>query len=161
MIENERVRAEDARSCLLCGGDGVLLYGGLRDLLFDAPGSWSLLQCLKCQLVWLNPRPLPEDIRIIYSQYCTHQVPEASKKSLTGLRKSIEAAIGAYAIMNEENSMLKILSIRILKHLIEQWQAFHILDFSHFEIWLKRWIECYVREKKSFVLRYHFRRLSV
>jgi len=56
--------------------------------------------------------------------------------------------------------MLKITSISMLKQLIEQWQAFHILDFSHLEIWLKRWIEFNVREKKFFVLGYYFRRLS-
>lgn len=48
--------------------------------------------------------------------------------------------------------MLKITSISMLKQLIEQWQAFHILDFSHLEIWLKRWIEFNVREKKFLFL---------
>jgi hypothetical protein len=59
MIENEGVRVEEARCCLLCGGEGVPLYGDLRDRIFSAPGIWSLIQCPKCQLVWLNPRPLP------------------------------------------------------------------------------------------------------
>ena len=63
-------------------------------------------------------------------------------------------------MMNEGSSMLETLSIKMLKHLIEQGQAFHIFDFSHLEIWLKRWIEFNVREKKSFFLGYYFRRLS-
>lgn len=93
MIENEGVRAEDAHSCLLCGGEGALLHSGLRDRLFGAPGIWSLMQCPKCQLVWLNPRPLPDEIGKLYSQYYTHIVLEAPKKSLAGLRKSAKASI--------------------------------------------------------------------
>ena len=96
MIENEGVRVEDARCCLLCGDEGVLLYSGLRDRLFGAPGNWSLMQCPKCQLVWLNPRPIPEDIGKLYSQYYTHQVLEAPKRVLAGLRKSVKASVLQY-----------------------------------------------------------------
>jgi len=62
--------------------------------------------------------------------------------------------------MNEGNSILEISSIGMLKHLKEHGQVFHILDFSHLEIWLKRWIECYVHEMKFIVLGYYFCRLS-
>jgi len=93
MIDNEGIRIEDAGNCFLCGGEGVLLYGGLRDRLFGAPGIWSLMQCPKCQIVWLNPRPLPEDIGELYSQYYTHQIADAPKRSLEGLRKRIKASI--------------------------------------------------------------------
>jgi 2-polyprenyl-3-methyl-5-hydroxy-6-metoxy-1,4-benzoquinol methylase len=51
------------------------------------------MQCPKCQLVWLNPRPIPDDIGKLYSQYFTHQVPEAPKSALAGLRKSVKASI--------------------------------------------------------------------
>ncbi len=93
MIENEGVRAEEARSCLLCGGEGAQLYGGLRDRLFNAPGNWSIMQCPKCQLVWLSPRPLPDDIGILYSHYHTHQALYAPQRSLAGLRKSVKSSI--------------------------------------------------------------------
>jgi len=49
MIENDGVRTEDARSCLLCSDEGGILYSDLRDRLFDAPGNWSLMRCPKCQ----------------------------------------------------------------------------------------------------------------
>lgn len=93
MIENEGVRAEEARICVLCGGEGAQLYDGLRDRLFSAPGNWSLMQCPKCQLVWLSPRPISEDIGKLYAQYYTHHVLEPPKKSLAGLRKSLKASI--------------------------------------------------------------------
>jgi 2-polyprenyl-3-methyl-5-hydroxy-6-metoxy-1,4-benzoquinol methylase len=97
MIENEGVRVKDTRCCLLCGGEGEMLYSGLRDRLFSAPGSWSLIQCPKCQLVWLNPRPIPDDIGKLYSQYFTHQMRDAPKIVLAGLRKSVKASILQYS----------------------------------------------------------------
>ncbi len=93
MIENEGIRAEEIQSCLLCGNEGNLLYGGLRDFLFGAPGSWSLMHCPNCGLAWLNPRPVPDDIGKLYSQYYTHQLPEHTRKSLTGIRKRVKASI--------------------------------------------------------------------
>ena len=93
MIENEGIRAEDARSCLLCGGEGSLLHDGLRDRLFDAPGVWSLMQCPKCKLVWLNPQPIPEDITKLYAQYFTHYKLKEEKRPLNGLRKSVTASV--------------------------------------------------------------------
>jgi len=93
MTENEGIRVEEARSCLLCGNEGNLLYRGMRDFLFGAPGFWSLMQCPNCGLVWLNPRPLPDDIGKLYSQYYTHQIPEHPKKNLAGIRKRVKASI--------------------------------------------------------------------
>jgi len=93
MIENEGIRVEETRSCLLCENEGNLLYGGLRDFLFGAPGIWSLMRCPNCGLVWLNPRPLPDDIGKLYSQYYTHQIPEHPQKNLAGIRKRAKASI--------------------------------------------------------------------
>jgi 2-polyprenyl-3-methyl-5-hydroxy-6-metoxy-1,4-benzoquinol methylase len=69
---NEGIRVEAAESCLLCRGGGEVLYEGLRDRLFGAPGTWSLLRCKPCGLVWLDPQPIPEDIPKLYETY-THQ----------------------------------------------------------------------------------------
>ena len=66
------VRVLPARSCALCGADGGMLYGPLRDTMFDAPGTWSLLRCGECGFTWLNPRPLASDIGLLYRQYHTH-----------------------------------------------------------------------------------------
>lgn len=96
MIENEGVCVREAHCCLLCEGEGVTLYSGLRDRLFDAPGSWSLMQCPNCRLVWLNPQPIPDDIGKLYSKYFTHQVLDAPKRMLAGLRKSVKASILQY-----------------------------------------------------------------
>jgi 2-polyprenyl-3-methyl-5-hydroxy-6-metoxy-1,4-benzoquinol methylase len=83
---NEGIRVTEVRSCPFCGSEGVLLYQGLRDRLFAAPGAWALLQCSQCQLVWLNPRPVPADIGKLYERYFTH---EATIQRLAGVRKVV------------------------------------------------------------------------
>ena len=87
---NDGIHAKEARHCLLCGDVGDTLYSGLRDRLFDAPGIWSLMQCPKCQLVWLNPQPVPDDIGKLYANYFTHQAPN---NGTGGLRRVVKASI--------------------------------------------------------------------
>jgi 2-polyprenyl-3-methyl-5-hydroxy-6-metoxy-1,4-benzoquinol methylase len=94
---NEGIRAEERCSCLLCESKGTALYQDLRDRLFAAPGTWMLLRCPKCGLVWLNPQPIPEDINKLYSEYFTHDTaPETPKQKST---KSLRNAVG-FGILN-------------------------------------------------------------
>lgn len=69
---NESVRVEENEACLLCGKRGGLLYSGLRDRLFNAPGDWHLLRCPNCGLVWLSPRPVEDEFSKLYNTYYTH-----------------------------------------------------------------------------------------
>ena len=92
MKTNEGISVEEARSCFLCGSDGVLLYENLRDRLFSAPGIWSLLKCPDCHLVWLNPRPISTDIRKLYGEYYTHN-RTSSAPQISSLRVAIRNAI--------------------------------------------------------------------
>jgi len=92
MIDNDGVRVMEARSCLLCGGEGRLLYNNLRDRLFGAPGVWALMECPACQLVWLSPQPAPEDVGKLYCQYFTHSA-EVPRRSPSGIRKCVKASI--------------------------------------------------------------------
>jgi 2-polyprenyl-3-methyl-5-hydroxy-6-metoxy-1,4-benzoquinol methylase len=67
--------------CWLCGAEGRLLYSGLRDRLFLAPGEWSHRECKNqgCALVWLDPMPREEDIHKAYASYYTHaEAPDRS-----------------------------------------------------------------------------------
>lgn len=95
LVINEGIRAEERYSCLLCDSNGTVLYQDLRDRLFAAPGTWALLRCPKCGLVWLNPQPIPEDIGKLYSEYFTHDtLPEIRKKEPTNSwRKTVKLSI--------------------------------------------------------------------
>lgn len=93
MDDNEGVRVIDAPYCLLCGSEGGVLYSGLRDRLFGAPGIWNLIRCPKCQFVWIDPKPTPDDIGKLYTQYYTHTTPKSASKNPSALRKLIKASI--------------------------------------------------------------------
>ncbi|MEO5680967.1 MAG: class I SAM-dependent methyltransferase [Acidimicrobiales bacterium] len=66
-----RRRAVDA--CPVCGGSGPLLHQGLRDRVFQVPGSWDMRRCTGCGCLWLDPRPVDADLHLAYASYFTHQ----------------------------------------------------------------------------------------
>lgn len=90
--ENKRICIQEARFCRLCRCKGIVLYQDLRDRLFGAPGTWSLMRCPRCSLVWLNPRPIPVDIGKLYDTYFTHSANDHIPKLAT-LQKLIRNSI--------------------------------------------------------------------
>lgn len=94
VIDNEGVRARWAPTCLLCESEGKVLYAGQRDRLFSAPGVWSIRWCGACGLAWLDPKPLPEEIGKLYTEYFTHELPSALPR-FADLRRYIGEAIRA------------------------------------------------------------------
>jgi len=95
LVISEGIRAEERPLCLLCDCKGTALYQALRDRIFAVPGTWALLRCPQCGLVWLNPQPIPEDIGKLYSEYFTHDtLPETLKKEPTkSWRKAVKVSI--------------------------------------------------------------------
>lgn len=68
------VAAEDRPTCAVCGAPGAILWEGVRDHLFGAPGVWSVKQCVdpRCRACWLHPFPLPGEEAKFYQNYYTH-----------------------------------------------------------------------------------------
>jgi 2-polyprenyl-3-methyl-5-hydroxy-6-metoxy-1,4-benzoquinol methylase len=91
--QNEGVRVEQAPACYLCGTRGVVLFIDLRDRLFGAPGLWRLLRCPRCGLVWLDPRPVQEEIGKLYSTYYTHETQAPASKRWAPLRKTLKRSL--------------------------------------------------------------------
>lgn len=60
--------------CTSCGKSGVVLYRGLKDLIYRNGGTFGILRCPGCGLLWLSPRPAPEEMARYYSDYYTHAV---------------------------------------------------------------------------------------
>lgn len=94
------VRADDAPTCYLCRSGGHLLYEGLHDQLFGVAGTWSLLRCPSCGLIWLNPRPIRQEIWKLYSSYFTHSAEDrpgaTTSTPSTQLKRWILATACAY-----------------------------------------------------------------
>ncbi len=91
---SDQIRSRPCPACYLCGAPGELLYEGLKDRLFGAPGIWNLKRCVNssCGLIWLDPMPREEDIIHGYTSYHTHQqvLPPGPGK---GLAEFIERMI--------------------------------------------------------------------
>jgi 2-polyprenyl-3-methyl-5-hydroxy-6-metoxy-1,4-benzoquinol methylase len=79
MTKKDMIRTSEVSHCYLCNSTGKTIYKDLSDIFFRTPGDWNLSQCtnLECELVWLNPMPLQEDIHIAYQSYYTHDVKES------------------------------------------------------------------------------------
>lgn len=71
-------------ACAVCGSPGEILYAGLHDPFFGAPGAWDMRKCTRsdCRLVWVDPAPVPEDLNRAYQAYYTHNQPEPGSKLL-------------------------------------------------------------------------------
>jgi ubiquinone/menaquinone biosynthesis C-methylase UbiE len=68
------IRSCPVPECPLCGAPGRARFCDLPDRLYQAPGQWTVAQCEKaeCNLLWLNPMPVAEDLGLAYRGYFTH-----------------------------------------------------------------------------------------
>jgi SAM-dependent methyltransferase len=55
-------------SCNLCSANDASPVLTGRDLLHGVPGEFTLVQCNRCGLMYLNPRPTPEELDIYYPE---------------------------------------------------------------------------------------------
>ncbi len=79
IIDNEGVQCSPAPTCLLCEQERPVLYPKQRDRFFSAPGVWNIRWCRPCELAWLDPRPLAQEVAKLYSEYYTHQADADSR----------------------------------------------------------------------------------
>jgi 2-polyprenyl-3-methyl-5-hydroxy-6-metoxy-1,4-benzoquinol methylase len=91
------IKAAPQPSCLLCGVAGSPLYPGQTDRLFGSKGRWNSKRCddPNCNLIWLDPMPLPEEIGKAYKQYYTHSLP-SGHRSRSPLKALFHAATDSY-----------------------------------------------------------------
>ena len=106
------LRMEEVPACLLCGTQGTSLYEGLRDRLYGVPGAFGFWHCPDCGFIWLNPRPIREDIPKVYENYYTHQAPETGEPDRSGTLRKFRDALrrlileACYAYPSEDGRRL-------------------------------------------------------
>lgn len=82
------LRTFELTNCYLCSEEGVSIYSGLEDRHLGVRGSWDLLRCRKCGLIWLTPQPEPEEVSKLYGEaYYTHSSEEVIRPSPTRTAK--------------------------------------------------------------------------
>jgi 2-polyprenyl-3-methyl-5-hydroxy-6-metoxy-1,4-benzoquinol methylase len=86
------IRSEARDRCLVCGGESTALHSDVPDLLLGTPGRWRVVRCRAagCGLLWLNPRPVAEELGSLYQNYFTHEADVAGRE---GLRDRVRRAI--------------------------------------------------------------------
>jgi SAM-dependent methyltransferase len=92
------IRMESLPCCIICGDRGVQVCKDLPDKLFGVPGLFNFRYCNDCKLIWLDPRPVLEDIPRCYENYYTHvDIKEgtsgARERPLASLRDALRLAI--------------------------------------------------------------------
>ena len=75
------VTVAPAPACAVCGGSGLVLHDGVRDLVFGAPGLWRYRRCTTCRLVWQDPMVTERDVGRLYEDYYTHTTPPPPERS--------------------------------------------------------------------------------
>jgi len=115
-VEHSEIRAEPRPRCVLCGNNGRPLYQDLVDVLFGTPGKWDLKACGNgnCDLIWLDPSPLRDDLPLLYRNYFfSLNSPAGQKKLALSIRAACYAAYkaGVYfpaAILGLQKSKYKM-----------------------------------------------------
>jgi 2-polyprenyl-3-methyl-5-hydroxy-6-metoxy-1,4-benzoquinol methylase len=132
------ISTEAVSACLICGEkERSTIYENLEDSLFGSPGKWSLKQCINCGLVFLDPRPTPEDIGKAYTNSYAGRKKNKNLHQLN-FKAKIKSAIktgffaNAYGYKNGVNFWKRILSLPL--HLSPYWRerlAFSIMTLPH------------------------------
>ena len=93
--QQDVISTEPRPDCYLCGRRGEVIYRGLEDRLFGAPGNWTLKQCpgSGCGLIWLDSMPTEEDIGKAYRNYYTHENGTAQKPRKPSIFKRLKLAV--------------------------------------------------------------------
>jgi len=69
-----KMRTVPVDHCDLCGGKGTTIQQGLYDHMGNVDGSYTMRRCNnpQCRTLWLDPRPIPEELHLAYQRYYTH-----------------------------------------------------------------------------------------
>ena len=108
--DRDSIRVEAVPRCPMCGRPGEVLYEGLRDRYWDAPGVWSFRRCNSCAHMWLDPRPVPEDVGKLYTSYFTHGIERADPFQGAGIwprfRRGVIESLGYPFIVRDGTERL-------------------------------------------------------
>jgi 2-polyprenyl-3-methyl-5-hydroxy-6-metoxy-1,4-benzoquinol methylase len=88
-LEERAIRVQAVPDCPVCGGVGSPHHRDLTDRLCGAPGRWSFHRCVAEGNLWLNPRPIDEDLGLCYpAGYFTHGAASTGGRAKGGAARS-------------------------------------------------------------------------
>jgi 2-polyprenyl-3-methyl-5-hydroxy-6-metoxy-1,4-benzoquinol methylase len=88
-----KIKTIEKSNCIACGSKGELLYEKIEDRFFHISGQWNFFKCKNqnCNLIWLNPVPVKEDIHIAYIDYYTHSNNAGADSIIRKFYKKIQS----------------------------------------------------------------------
>lgn len=110
------IRTEQFHSCIICGATGERFYEGLKDYRGIVRGEFNIRYCASCRLLWLDPRPIAEDIKRCYKDFFIEEKSKPHsynwKNSLLTsfkglLRKSILCGYFGYRHVHKKHILCK------------------------------------------------------
>jgi 2-polyprenyl-3-methyl-5-hydroxy-6-metoxy-1,4-benzoquinol methylase len=117
-LSPNEIRSTPRPSCFLCGAEGELLHEGLKDRLFGAPGTWNFKRCPNpaCELLWLDPIPVEEEIGKAYVKYYTHtDTPTRQTKLTKALRRGASVLFSLVNPVYSEREHLSLMQLDEVK----------------------------------------------
>src|SRR5690349_21002585 len=96
-----KLRVAAQSKCILCSAIGSTIYVNLQDRLLHVSGCWNVSKCSNhaCELLWLDPMPLKDDLHLAYGDehYYTHYVPVGSAPDAKpAFRRAYDNVIAGY-----------------------------------------------------------------
>jgi len=91
--ENGSIRLEKVEACPLCGGPKEEFYRQVEEYICGVPGKWDYQRCRSCDLLWLTPRPIQEDIAKIYPEVYFDSLDSSHDSPLSRLKRRVNHLI--------------------------------------------------------------------
>lgn len=90
--ESEHTLPVEEARCLFCDGDETESVASGRDYEYDSsPDRFELLRCRGCGLMFIQPRPAPDAMAVIYpGNYYAYQEEEAERPFVKYFRDRVE-----------------------------------------------------------------------
>ena len=91
------METEAVTACPVCSDDRrEVLYDGLVDRLYGAPGTWRIQRCARCRCGYLDPRPTTATIATAYENYYTHAPTSEPRRETGSVRRFRQAVRNGY-----------------------------------------------------------------
>lgn len=84
--------------CPVCDSTGQKFLYTVRDWRFGHEGEFSLVECVGCSLVYLNPRPTAEELAAFYPRHYPAHVSVSRRKERGALLRWLRAAALHHAL---------------------------------------------------------------
>ena len=89
------IRTKSFPHCIICGSSGGILYKDLPDRFSIVDGRFDLKICPSCRLIWLDPRPIAEDIGKCYKYSEEEAFPKTRHDLKTQILQTLKRVIRA------------------------------------------------------------------